>query len=457
MEDAAESGVTARPEAGEMLSVFASSQPCCSSWDFNSIIIFPPSMCELFCGVRVLSTDAEQITWAAPFTGLLDQCSTRENWSKSYTFDDLSTFYVEQQFHKAAASTAWTERVKGRILLSQGQSDQTADVEAVVSVKASNQWIIDHLEVGTTEQSLVLDLPLIENQDSCLEYTIELALKPDLELEKFGLRAGIGDISIDGGLKLFVNDTTKIETNIGSIHSENLFDSIRASVNARTGHISGYFTVQQNLEIGAVVGNVDAHIAPNSTRPASGKPAVVFLSSAIGTVAAKYPWEGFGHLEERPYYTFVKTEKGVIKGEYLLGAETILSSQVGTIQADVVPYIWTEKSKLTTTSTTGTQHVNVRLPTRANISSIDNLISSHTAGTGSLHLEYPVEWTGSMHGVTLTGDIKVDGDFDDFEKGTRGAVGKWVKARRGDGSSDLSFATTTGSASLALVDDRIYF
>lgn len=91
------------------------------------------------------------------------------------------------------------------------------------------------------------------------------------------------------------------------------------------------------------------------------------------------------------------------------------------------------------------------IPERSGITKISNLNSTHYTTTCRLALEYPVEWEGPLYGETKTGNVQVQGDFDKFEKGTKGIVGKWIKARRGDGQSELNFQTTTGSVSLVLV------
>jgi hypothetical protein len=340
----------------------------------------------------------------------------------------------------------------GTIVLRPGPDTQKADVEVAVSVNATDSWITDRVQVEQTHQNIILSLPQYgPTIDLCLEFSMDITFKPGLKLETLKLEGSVASIVIDNATGLSVSNHTKVATQVGNIWSTGFPDSVDSYISPTHGSIHGNYSLGRFLGMHTQTGNVIAQIAPNTTTSIEHEDAYLGISSRSGMLDINYPYEGFGHLAERSYFTAISVGTGVIRGRYLLGAETNLWSATGSIDVDVLPYLVTDTSALNSRSTTGSQDVRVLIPQRSGITKIGNLKSKHHTTTGRLALQYPKEWAGSLYGETTTGRISIDGDFDDFEKGSKGFLGKWIKARRGDGESDLSFETTTGSASLVLV------
>jgi hypothetical protein len=107
--------------------------------------------------------------------------------------------------------------VKGSIVLSPGASSQEADIEIAVSVNASDARVTGHVFVVENKEVLAIDLPILSRPEPCISYSIDVRFKPNLELERLGVGAGIGDILIKDGIDIYVNDSTKIQTYLGSI------------------------------------------------------------------------------------------------------------------------------------------------------------------------------------------------------------------------------------------------
>lgn len=392
-------------------------------------------------------------------------CSFQEHWSNRYEFRNLSRFSLGQfigQSYRAVDSGGHGEHqivsaeqhdlVNGTITFLSGQSHQAADVEVYISVNASDSWIIDWMQIEHAETAFGAYFPNPALYQYCFEYSIDVYIHPGLQLEELELRANWAHVHINDELPLSISSSTVLQVGVGSVTSDGFFYSPHSHVSVSNGLITGNYTLERSLQLESAVGEIVAQIAPNSSRTIEGESGCLTLATNVGAIDVAFPYSGFGHLAERDYITNVEGGKsGQIRGQYLLGSQMEVKAQAASIDIDVLPYLITNTTSLSTETTTGDLWLCMLVPEHSGIESIGNLISNHVSTTGSMDLQYPRQWEGTLHGQIAIGQLDIEGDFDKILKSKNGLLGEKVFAQRGEGHSDVRMSTTTGQIAFNLI------
>lgn len=177
------------------------------------------------------------------------------------------------------------------------------------------------------------------------------------------------------------------------------------------------------------------------------------------------------HLPPRPYTVDIETASGSISGRFVFSASARLVSHTGSVTANLIPIAYggeyhrgSGDLSLHTHSRAGSQQVRLTEPIfvgspsssgsgsvncNAEADTAPIATASHTTKTGHMHIAYPRQWAGTVHGESRTGAMllrgrglrvtKGDGWVEGVKEAERGCRG-WA-----GGHMNVSLMTTDGS------------
>lgn len=180
-------------------------------------------------------------------------------------------------------------------------------------------------------------------------------------------------------------------------------------------------------------------------------------------------------LPSRPYIIDIETQSGSIAGRFLFSRSINLSADSGSITANLIPLVYSNETihsqnvSIQTQTNAGSQQVCLTEPifigSSAGSGSVDRNLyppvpesdtsgflyprASHTSEMGSMHISYPKQWAGKVHGesggsIVLGGQgLQVkerDGTVDGRKEAEDEPEGKWW-----GGKMDVSLASEEGS------------
>jgi hypothetical protein len=168
-------------------------------------------------------------------------------------------------------------------------------------------------------------------------------------------------------------------------------------------------------------------------------------------------------LPARPYELEIRTESGSISGRFIFSSSASIVSQSGSIQALFIPVIHdvlVSNASLVTQTASGSQHLEMTDPiiisSSATWSSNYNYAtSSHTAVSGTLNIEYPASWAGTVE-ATGVGSICLEGEGLQVTKDGHGhATG--VRHPREDDDEKKAWWGSSGNMTVELEGQGINF
>ena len=201
------------------------------------------------------------------------------------------------------------------------------------------------MHVAKKEESLGVYFPNPALYQYCFEYTIDLKFRPGLELQALDLGADWAHVIIEPRLGLSITSGTNMNVDVGSIVSGGSIYSKHSDFQVLVGAITGNYTLERNLRLASAVGDIDAHVAPNSSRTIEWEDAHLDVATNVGSINVDFPYTGYGHLAEREYFTHIHAGKsGKVTGQYLLGSHMTIDGAAAEIDIDVLPYLITNSS-----------------------------------------------------------------------------------------------------------------
>jgi len=274
---------------------------------------------------------------------------------------------------------------------------------------------------------------------SCLPADVTLHFRENLVLSNLNIKTQHGKIQIHSPLK--ISNSTTITTKTGTLQTTNFLNSRRTYISTGSSSFKGTIRLYDLISITSSSGSVDVDIDPQGVDKDHKKPAELVIVSQSGSVKVHYPT---ANLPDREYISTITSTGGSVDATLVHGKSTTIRNTSGSMNVDLIPYIQkSAASRLDVHSQSGSQKVHLFSPLSG---SLDNLKSVHTAQSGRLVLEYPDEWEGKINGQTSSGSLSLSGSgVEIIESGGRSS-GKYVIARKGDGSSKLEFTSASGSA-----------
>lgn len=141
---------------------------------------------------------------------------------------------------------------------------------------------------------------------------------------------------------------------------------------------------------------------------------------------------------ERPYIITIETTTGSISARLPVSLSTNLSTTSGSITVTIFPLRLGQSQSATdnnnislvTSTDTGSQHIRLTEPISLGRSESEpwsepesspavdrnspvpgsqKASASHSSGQGNMHIAYPAQWAGSVHGESVAGDVLLSG------------------------------------------------
>ena len=194
-------------------------------------------------------------------------------------------------------------------------------------------------------------------------------------------------------------------------------------------------------------GSIDIDVVPKDADENNVQPAILRLSSKSGSIRALTSTIS---VPARDYQATLKSLNGGIDATLLHGSHTSLRTLNGHINADLYPYGHNDsRTDINTHCKSGSTDITVHSSLSHFNDPINKLYSEHHGLSGSVSLWYPAQWQGMIEGSTLSGSIDIDWDgVKVVRDDKRGWIKRTVEAVRGEGESQLTFSTKSGSLNL---------
>ena len=194
-------------------------------------------------------------------------------------------------------------------------------------------------------------------------------------------------------------------------------------------------------------GSIDIDVVPKDADENNVQPAILRLSSKSGSIRALTSTIS---VPARDYQATLKSLNGGIDATLLHGSYTSLRTLNGRINADLYPYGHNDsRTDINTHCKSGSTDITVHSSLSHPYDAINKLYSEHHGLSGSVSLWYPAQWQGMIEGSTLSGSIDIDWDgVKVVRDDKKGWIKRTVEAVRGEGESQLTFSTKSGSLNL---------
>lgn len=298
----------------------------------------------------------------------------------------------------------------------------------------------------------------------CMYFVATLWIAPGAQFDSVNIQTQSMAIFFHDGLTFEATSLAVDATGANSVafptgnSAETSIRSRRIVINSITGAVHGTYPLYDLLEIKTSSGAVGIDVDPKEVLPSHPQPATLYVSTMSGSIHAQTAFiatdarkSPTAIVPARDYRTTITSMSGRIDTNLVHGSETTLTSKSGSIDAVLSPYgDPSDKSHIVTAAETGSTTVTV-LPSLSNPGQpLRKLYGLYKCKTGSLSINYPSEWEGTVQGTTVTGSINVH--WPDLELGSGGGRRKiaWnsFKGVKGDGEGRLDFHTVTGSVTL---------
>ncbi|KAK5139723.1 hypothetical protein LTR04_003371, partial [Oleoguttula sp. CCFEE 6159] len=352
----------------------------------------------------------------------------------------------------------------GMIRITPGQADQKARIQVNMSVTTTEPYLSSQLEYAKSDSTLRITTPFerrslgfgsgfgFSANRPCMDIFATVSVAPGVELRNFDISTANLRVRIDAGLDLTITNRTAISGTASDISCE-VYDSRETVIDVISGSVSGTYALRDLLSIRTTSGSISVNVDPrevDSHRPA---PAVFHASSSSGGIDARFPVSG--SIPDRDYRVAVAALSGPVRGAYLHGRSTTLTSASGSIEVDVVPYhADAYPSTLHTESTAGRTELALRRAYSDPATAIGRLHSVHKAASGGVQLSYPQQWTGRIEAHSMSGAIRLRGKDVEIvgRSEVEGMVVGRVVARKGRGHGLLEVETMSGSVDATVGD-----
>ncbi|KAK5122293.1 hypothetical protein LTR85_004204 [Meristemomyces frigidus] len=396
----------------------------------------------------------------------------------SFGFDDPENFSFTELMEPAAYMSG---DISGNIYILPAPADQDVAIRVWVSFATPEPWHVTYVHYAYAHDSLSLLFPKVEKLHNgyagkaCMDVAVEIYVKRDIELGDwaistanlnvkaaeylFGSKTGL----IDSGLRL--TNTTTINAIKGHVDMS-YWSSRETNIDIVSGSIHGTYALRDILSVRSHSGSIGVTVLPKEADDKNPAPAEFTGISYSGSVHVAFPTL-VSDIPDRDYKTRVESRSSSVSGTYIHGSATSFRTTSGSMQVDVLPYASSasvgKSSTLHTESASGSTSLTLLSPTDASGSAkygepydgtLAHLHSSHKSASGSLHLVYPPEWSGTIEGWTNSGSVKLKGkDVYTYVGGSVGPAGKHLLARKGYGASKVDFRTKSGSVGLRIGEE----
>jgi hypothetical protein len=329
------------------------------------------------------------------------------------------------------------------------EGSQTEDVVVEFSFNVSNPATQQLLDIAQGKSSLSFQFP---STDPRVEPTCngdfsswtKVYVRRGLHLNNLNIESKVYNIEIPQAIDVQV-DHANVKLTAASLNANPFVDAKSAVVSATAGSTRGIFPLYDNLKITSDAGSISVDVIPQEN---DNKPAVLELSTQAGHINAQYPPLNTP-IPAREYHTTATTLAGSVRGRYIHGKETVLRSNLGAVDAVLIP-VGSGKSTLSTSTDSGMQRLYVLSPSNAG-SALTSLDASHTSTNGAISVVYPPEWEGSVEAETTAGSVSMEGTgLEVTKEPLPGWGGVKMTGKKGSGEGFTRCQTTFGRVSFEI-------
>lgn len=368
-----------------------------------------------------------------------------------YSEAGYGTIHSQTSFSFLEDLSSAAYAVRGTVWLAPAAAEQKVPLRVGWSFAASEDLDTMGLRTRLSRDRLELLGPEpghARSKVSCLSVAVSLSIKDDTVLEYLNLSTTAADIRAVASSSEFTRaaetwniSSTHIETRSGNIRLP-YWNSRETVIKSHSGSVSGDYDLRDLLAISSWSGSVSISVHPDAADKERPRPANLRVDSHSGSVKVN---TNIVEPPDRDYRTKILTDSASISGTYLFSTSASFKSSSGSITADLLPLISDYTSAaLYTEGGSSSTNLHLLSPLRASNALSYMLDSSHVSGSGSLHIEYPNEWEGTIEGKTGSGSINLVGE----DLKVHYATDHQILARKGKGASEFRFRTGSGSANL---------
>ncbi|KAK4507561.1 hypothetical protein PRZ48_001296 [Zasmidium cellare] len=386
---------------------------------------------------------------------------------KMYDFERPQNF----SFVEFIESSTWvSNNIRGKITVQPAQEEQGVDVRLWINYATTSPWKVLDSDYVKTEDSFVLQLPIMEKGESgdsrkpCLWVNVRIDVRPGVVLDAWELSTGNFEVQVEDGLfnrkegeeelsALQVKGPATFNAVRGAVHVE-YWSSRETEVSTISGSIKGTFALLDVLSLNSQSGSINVNVDPRKADKKNPRPAEFVTKSTSGTVKVYFPQDG--EIPERQYSSRVETSSASVSGDFILGELTSIHSLSGTIRAQLLPYFDRERSSSMHTDTrSGSTHLKVLSPYYPG----EGWTKSHTthkstSTSGSIDISYPDEWSGMIDERSTTGSLSAKGKgVQIISDGRHTPVESHLIAQKGYGGGEISAKTTSGSVKVRIGEE----
>ncbi len=356
-------------------------------------------------------------------------------------------------------SVAITGTVQVRETDDVGQKNVRVDLKIGLSHQTvSHAMVVTHTNetLGITLPAVVVGTGIATTDQPRVDVQATVYIKRGAALGRFGIESTQLGVEFLPGTDApsWTAERIVVESDSGNISTpttQSLASSRSITIITKSGNIHGDYDLLDLLYMRAESGNIKVGVharAEDPVKPAGAQFVAVTYSGNIdadmlGTVIVP------DDVPDREYLVRVAGGSGSIRGRYLLGHDTDLNAESGSITATLVPVApLDEKSRFTTRTESGSTNIYVLSPLHRHNGDDKGRMqwtgAHHYSKSGSMKLRYPPEWEGRIGGRTSSGSVNVHGQGLEIISQTPHAI----EARRGQGHRSLTFETYSGSVNI---------
>lgn len=353
------------------------------------------------------------------------------------------------------------KRVSGWIHITSAPADQVAGtITARMSYAVSPTVGIDNVDYASTSTGLTIGGAANPEKKgakragtnsstgtACLGMSVVIYMAPGMRLETLNVSSTHMGMQIHQGVNFSVNNSTSISLGTGTLDSV-AFDSRKTWLESVSGSISGKYALADLVAIKTQSGSVSVDIEPKPAVKAASKAAIFKAESHAGSIRVDFERN---RIPERDYQTYINTTVGSVAGTFIHGSKTVISSDAGFIDIDLLPYrSGNYPSIIDTLTQSGQTSFTLRTPYKTKHIPLTGLVSKHTTTSGAMELKYPQEWEGHVNGTSMSGSLHMQGkDLELIDK-NNAPKKNHVEARKGEGKSSLTFDTVNGACEVQI-------
>ncbi|KAL8829641.1 MAG: hypothetical protein Q9170_006078 [Blastenia crenularia] len=260
-------------------------------------------------------------------------------------------------------------------------------------------------------------IPLTDNiKDPYISIKATIWISRGLPLSSFYIGTFSLPINIPHGVP--VRSSTPIHISapsssvcISSLSSSSpfLIDARSTTLTATSGSVQGDFTLRDSLSIHTTSGsiNIDLSLLPSKSNTTT--PATLDLKSNSGSINVRTSTISSPHqIPDRDYRSTLRSNSGSLTASLVHGSLTDLKSDNGRIQASLYPHgNASVRSDISAHTLSGRQDITVH-PSLTNSSApLREFYAQYHGISGSMRVEYPAQWEGTVEGSTVSGSIGV--------------------------------------------------